>query len=105
MSISRTLGATAAASFILLAGAAFLFVKTRGLTAQHKPSNLEYAIANFAVAQSIPQSWKAMNNPAKGTAEVLIEARRDFHDYCAVCHGDDGVGKNVDRCRDVTRGA
>jgi mono/diheme cytochrome c family protein len=85
--------ATAAASFILVAGAAFLFVKTRGLSAQHKPSNLEYAIANFALAQSIPRSSKAMKNPVKGSAEVLTEARRDFHEHCAICHGDDGLGK------------
>jgi mono/diheme cytochrome c family protein len=91
----RVVAGTTAAIFILIIGTAFLFLRSGGLSARKKPSNIEYAIANWGLAQSIPASSKATNSPLTISSAVTAEARRDFHDYCAVCHGDDGVGKTL----------
>src|SRR4051812_47274784 len=54
MSTSRVVAVTAAALLLITAAVAFLWLKTVGLSAQKKPSNFEYAIANFALGESIP---------------------------------------------------
>jgi len=42
---------------------------------------------------SIPACERGTKNPFAPTAEVLSEARVHFADHCAICHGNDGVGK------------
>jgi mono/diheme cytochrome c family protein len=95
MTTWRAAGLTVIAVFVFGLGSVFLFLKGEGLSAQHKPSNFEYAIANFALAQSIPASSKNATNPLQDSKEALSRGRQDFHDNCAVCHGDDGVGKTA----------
>jgi mono/diheme cytochrome c family protein len=78
---------------VLVAAALFLFLKSEGLSARKKPSNFEYAMANFALAQSIPSAAKYLKNPLARTDDNWRDAREHFHEHCAVCHGDDGKGK------------
>src|SRR5216684_5095314 len=42
---------------------------------------------------SIPACERGTKNPFAPTAEVLSEARVHFADHCAICHGNDGIGK------------
>src|SRR5690242_19242582 len=85
----RVAAGTTAVIVLLIIGTAFLFLRSGGLSARKKPTNFEYAIANWGLAQSIPASAKAMSNPLTISSAVATEARRNFHEYCAVCHGDD----------------
>lgn len=93
MTTGRVVGMTLIVVLLIAVAGVVVFLKGQGLSAQHKPHDFEYAIANFALAQSIPASSKNAKNPLPDSAEALSRGRRDFHDYCAVCHGDDGVGK------------
>src|SRR5947207_13866204 len=81
--------------FILLAVLAFTyaFLRSEGLSARKKPSNFEYAIANFAMGLSIPAEAKRLKNPLTPDSQVLTDARKHFKEHCAVCHGEAGAGK------------
>jgi mono/diheme cytochrome c family protein len=81
------------AVILLLVGICYGFFKSEGLSARKKPSNFEYAIANRALALSIPTTAKNAKNPMIATPEVLMDARKSYSDNCAVCHADDGTGK------------
>src|SRR5947199_5835134 len=72
---------------------AYALVHSEGLSARKKPSNFEYAIANFALGLSIPAEAKKLTNPLTPYSQVLANARDHFKEHCAVCHADDGTGK------------
>jgi mono/diheme cytochrome c family protein len=63
-------------------------VISEGLSARNKPSNLEYAIANFALSLS-----KKPTNPLPSAPQILAEPRKSYKEHCAVCHADDRGGK------------
>jgi mono/diheme cytochrome c family protein len=69
------------------------FLRSEGLSARKKPSNFEYAIANRALALSIPTAAKDAKNPMGPAPGALTEARKYYSDNCAVCHANDGTGK------------
>ena len=73
----------------------YAFLNSEGLSARKKPSNFEYAIANFAMGLSIPAEAKKLNNPLTADTQVLAEARKHFKEHCAVCHAEDGTGKTT----------
>lgn len=68
-------------------------VISEGLSARKKPSNFEYAIANFALSLSIPSEAKKLTNPLPSAPRILAEARKPYKDHCAVCHAEDRRGK------------
>jgi mono/diheme cytochrome c family protein len=70
-------------------------VRSEGLSARKKPSNFEYAIANFALGLSIPSETKKLRNPLSSEPQILAEARKHYKDHCAVCHAEDGGGKTT----------
>lgn len=70
----------------------YVFLKSEGLSARKKPSDLEYAIANYALAVSVPAATKNATNPFEATSEALIAAKKDYSDHCAVCHANNGAG-------------
>jgi hypothetical protein len=74
-------------------GFCYLFVSSEGLSARKKPSNLEYALANFAMRLSIPAQARRANNPLRPDPEILLQAAAHFKEHCAVCRGEDGTGK------------
>lgn len=49
----------------------------------------------FCLARSIPRSAKELKSPNEASPENLRKGKDDFHDHCAVCHGDDGQGKTA----------
>jgi mono/diheme cytochrome c family protein len=69
------------------------FLSSEGLSSRKKPSNFEYAIANYALGLSIPSEAKKLTSPVSSNPEVLIDAKKSYSDSCAVCHGIDGTGK------------
>jgi mono/diheme cytochrome c family protein len=73
----------------------YAFLSSQGLSARKKPSNVEYAIANFAMSLSIPAEAKKLNNPLTADTQVLAEARKYYDEHCAVCHADDGAGETA----------
>jgi mono/diheme cytochrome c family protein len=72
---------------------AYAFLRSEGLSARKKPSNFEYATANFAMNLSIPAEAKRLKNPLTPDSQVLADARNHFKEHCAVCHREDGAGK------------
>ena len=88
---------TSVATLIALIAAVFAicygFLRSEGLSARKKPSNFEYAIANRALAVSIPTPAKDAKNPMRPAPAALTEARKYYSDNCAVCHANDGTGK------------
>ena len=70
-----------------------VFVRSEGLNARKKPSNCEYAVANFALGLSIPREAKKLRNPLSLDPRILAEARKQYVDHCLICHAEDGSGK------------
>jgi mono/diheme cytochrome c family protein len=89
-------GAITLISFLLaILVLSYAFVRSEGLSARKTPSNLEYAIANFALGLSIPSDAEKLRNPLSSEPQNLAETRKDYKDHCAVCHADDGGGKTT----------
>jgi predicted CXXCH cytochrome family protein len=65
----------------------------RGFSATEEPSTLEKFVARTVRNLSIPRQARNQENPWKATLGILREAREDFTDRCAVCHGNDGSGQ------------
>jgi predicted CXXCH cytochrome family protein len=65
----------------------------RGFSATEEPSTLEKVVTRTVRNLSIPRKARNQENPWKATPELLREAREDFTDRCAVCHGNDGSGQ------------
>jgi len=68
----------------------------RGFSAAEEPSTLEKIVARTVRNLSIPRKARNQENPWQATPEILREAREDFTDRCAVCHGSDGSGQTQD---------
>jgi len=84
---------TVIALVLAFAALAYAMIAPAGLSARKKPSNFEYAIANFALALSIQSRQKTLKNPLSITPGDLSEARKQYMDHCAPCHAKDGSGK------------
>ena len=63
-----------------------------GFSANAEPSSLEKVVARTVRNISIPSRVRDAKNPWKPTLTTLNEARADFADRCAICHGSDGSG-------------
>jgi len=55
--------ATILAVLLVFAVLVYAMIAPEGLSARQKPSNFEYAVANFALALSIPSHQKTLKNP------------------------------------------
>lgn len=93
MRIFRAVAVTCIAVLLGILVVSYAFLRSEGLSARKKPSNFEYAIANYAVGVSIPAEAKNRKNPLTVDSQVIAEARKHFKEHCAVCHGEDGAGK------------
>ena len=79
---------------VAILGAAYGFVLIRhGFSANAEPSSLEKVVARTVRNISIPSRARDAKNPWKPTLTILNEARADFADRCAICHGSDGSGQ------------
>jgi cytochrome c553 len=78
--------------FAILAAIYGFVVIRRGFSANAEPSSLEKLVARTVRNISIPSRARDAKNPWKPTLTTLNEARADFADRCAICHGTDGSG-------------
>lgn len=88
----------AACTVIALCGLvflAFLFVAPRfNWSAAFKPGPLETRIADWIRERWVAIHVTEQNNPVRSTPEALASGRHEYNEYCAVCHGLDGSGRN-----------
>jgi predicted CXXCH cytochrome family protein len=76
------------------------WVIRRGFSAADQPSALESVVSRSVRNLGIPGSALREKNPWTATPDVLQQAREDFADHCAGCHGKDGntrseIGQNL----------
>ncbi|MGB6599029.1 MAG: cytochrome c3 family protein, partial [Candidatus Acidiferrum sp.] len=72
----------------LIYGAAIIH---RGFSAVDQPSYAERVIARTIRHISIPSRARHEQNPLSPTPDVLAEAREQFANRCANCHGNNGI--------------
>src|SRR5206468_3001186 len=77
---------------LVLGALAYAFLGSGGLSARRKPTDFEYWVANHALVLSMPAALKRRTNPVL-TNEKLLQAKKFYSDYCAICHAADGTGK------------
>src|SRR3990172_2893865 len=66
----------------------------RGFRASDEPSSVERVLARTVRNLAIPSGARRETNPLKLTPENLQEARENFANHCAICHGEDGSGQS-----------
>jgi mono/diheme cytochrome c family protein len=91
-------GKSAVAVAILLAvGAmgAWWYIMIHGFSARERPMIIEAFIARHLRHIAVPRSQQSAGNPVRATPEILSEARAHFADHCAICHGNDGLGRTA----------
>jgi len=84
---------------ILLAGAVLAVVYgtaviRRGFSAADQPSAVERVVARTIRNLGIPARARDAKNPWTPAPETLQQAREDFTNHCAGCHGKDGDGRS-----------
>ncbi len=70
------------------------FVIREGFKATDQPSAIERVMARTVRNLGIPQSARNEKNPWTANSPLLDEAREDFTNHCAGCHGMDGGGRS-----------
>ncbi len=78
---------------VILAGLYGAAVIRRGFSAVDQPSALETVAARTIRDLGIPGSARDAKNPWTPAPETLQQAREDFTNHCAGCHGKDGDGQ------------
>ena len=89
---SKTLAALLLVFAILAAAYGFALIR-HGFSANAEPSSLERVVARTVRNISIPSRAREAKNPWKPTLTILNEARDNFANRCANCHGNDGSGQ------------
>jgi mono/diheme cytochrome c family protein len=78
---------------MVVAGAAYLV--STGLKAQPEPGALETRVARTVRGFAIPREVKARSNPIGTSAAELKPGLEHFARYCAMCHSNDGSGRDA----------
>ena len=71
----------------------FIWIGSRGISAQAQPGTLETVVARTMRRVAMPRSGRQLPNPVPKSAEVLAEGMAHYADHCAVCHANDGSGE------------
>ncbi len=84
---------------VLLAVAIFAagygsFVIRRGFSATDQPTTVERVMARTVRNLGIPAKARNETNPWSATPDLLQDARANFTEHCAGCHGKDGDGRS-----------
>ncbi len=79
------------AVFVAVYGTAVI---RRGFSATDQPSAVERVMARTVRNLGIPRRARNEANPWTATPALLQEARENFTDHCAGCHGKDGDGRS-----------
>jgi cytochrome c553 len=66
----------------------------RGFSAADQPSALESVVSRTVRNLGIPGSARDEKNPWTATPDFLQEAREDFANHCASCHGKEGNARS-----------
>ena len=66
----------------------------RGFSTTDQPSAVERVMARTVRNLGIPRTAREEANPWTATPALLDEARENFMDHCAGCHGKDGDGRS-----------
>jgi mono/diheme cytochrome c family protein len=75
--------------------AGLLYVRTTGLRGQPEPGTIETHVARAIRGFAVPSDVKARINPLASSQEALAPGLEHFARYCAMCHANDGSGKNT----------
>jgi predicted CXXCH cytochrome family protein len=78
----------------IVAGLYGAWVVRRGFSAADQPSSLEMVVSRTVRNLGIPGSARNAKNPWTATSESLQEAKENFTNHCAGCHGKDGNGQS-----------
>ncbi len=78
--------------FVVLALVYGVIVIRRGFSAADQPSYAERVMARTVRNISIPSRARNEKNPLSPAPELLAEARDNFANRCANCHGNNGTG-------------
>jgi predicted CXXCH cytochrome family protein len=76
--------------FALVAVTYAIIIVHRGFSAADQPSYAERVVARAVRNISIPSRARNEQNPLAATTDLLAEARANFANRCANCHGDNG---------------
>ena len=79
----------------IVASALFFYVRITGLRAQSEPGPIETRLARTIRGLAIPAEIKARSNPLDASEEAFWLGLEHFARYCAMCHGNDGSGKDT----------
>jgi len=90
---SRTTALLILLVIAILAGIYGTAVIRRGFSAVDQPSAVEKVVARTVRNLGIPRSARIERNQWSSTPDLLQEARENFTDHCAGCHGKDGDGR------------
>jgi mono/diheme cytochrome c family protein len=77
---------------LLLAVAAVVFLRGRGISTSGDPWPGEERVARAAWRFLVPPEVRQAANPVANTPEVLRRGLEHWADHCAVCHANDGSG-------------
>jgi mono/diheme cytochrome c family protein len=92
MKIAKAISIVLTVGLLTILAICYGFLRSEGLSARRKPTRVEYALASYALALSIPTASKRAKNPIGVTSEVLVEAKKYYSDNCALCHANNGTG-------------
>jgi len=70
------------------------FVIRRGFSTTDQPSAVEIVMARTVRNLGIPRTARDEKNPWTATPALLQEARENFTNHCAGCHGNNGDGRS-----------
>jgi mono/diheme cytochrome c family protein len=71
----------------------YWFLTAHGFSAREQPSAFDNVLAMNLRRLATPPEAKNLKSPIPATPENIAEARDHFADHCAICHGNDGIGK------------
>jgi mono/diheme cytochrome c family protein len=74
---------------------AVIYVRSTGLRGQPEPGALETRMAGALRMLAIPGEDKARTNPLGTSGDVVRPGMEHFARYCAMCHANDGGGKET----------
>jgi mono/diheme cytochrome c family protein len=72
-----------------------VYVKSTGLSGQPVPGSIETRVARTIRGLAIPGDARGRSNPLGASVEVVQSGLEHFAKYCAMCHGNDGSGKDT----------
>jgi mono/diheme cytochrome c family protein len=80
---------------VVMSLAGVLYVKSTGLRGQPEPGALEASVAGAFRALAVPSDVKTKVNPLGASSDAVRPGMEHFARYCAVCHANDGSGRDT----------